>query len=156
MNMDVVWTGARGPAKLTAADNWANAIKTYRASVDVYRHMLILREQRRQAPPRRASPASSERGSAAPRPFAVVDTRFPKDLTRRERDVARLLTLGYSNAQIAETLVISLGTTANHVAHILAKLGVANRAQVVARLLQPAPDDGADLRLHALDTHLTD
>jgi hypothetical protein len=27
---------------------------------------------------------------------------------------------------------------------------------VVARLLQPAPDDGADLRLHALDTHLTD
>ena len=59
----------------------------------------------------------------------------PAGLTGRECEVASLLVLGYTNTQIAEALVITPGTTANHVAHILAKLGVVNRSQAVARLL---------------------
>ena len=122
----------------------------YRESVDVYRHVLNLRERRRQTPAghsRDSGMPQPERASASPTPGDAVDTRLPKDLTPREREVAQLLVLGYSNAQIAERLVITSGTTANHVAHILSKLGVANRAQVVARVLQPNADamDGITL-----------
>jgi len=51
-------------------------------------------------------------------------------LTPREREVAALLARGLSNRAIGEVLVISEGTTALHVQHILGKLGLASRAQV--------------------------
>jgi hypothetical protein len=60
--------------------------------------------------------------------------------------VADLLARGYSNQQIADALVLTRGTVANHVAHILAKLGVANRTQVAAWVLDPTAigqEDGA-------------
>jgi DNA-binding NarL/FixJ family response regulator len=53
-------------------------------------------------------------------------------LTTRERDVAMLIARGLTNRQIANELVIGAGTVANHVGHILEKLGCANRAQVAA------------------------
>ena len=53
-------------------------------------------------------------------------------LTPRQREIARLIAYGYTNAQIAARLVLECGTVANHVAHILGRLGVANRAQVAA------------------------
>lgn len=56
-------------------------------------------------------------------------------LTRREQDVAALLARGLTNDQIADELIISVATVRVHVEHILAKLGVHSRAQVVARLL---------------------
>jgi two-component system response regulator DevR len=40
---------------------------------------------------------------------------------------------GLSNQQIAEALVIAEKTAINHVAHVLDKLGVQSRAQLVAR-----------------------
>ena len=48
-------------------------------------------------------------------------------LTERERDILRLLALQLSNEEIAETLCISRRTAETHVAHVVAKLGVANR-----------------------------
>jgi DNA-binding NarL/FixJ family response regulator len=56
-------------------------------------------------------------------------------LTSRECEVAKLIARGYTNRQIAQALVVTEGTAANHVAHILSKLGVANRTQVAARML---------------------
>ena len=53
-------------------------------------------------------------------------------LSRREQEVALLIAQGMSNRQIAEQLVITEGTAANHVNHILSKLGLNNRAQVAA------------------------
>jgi DNA-binding CsgD family transcriptional regulator len=53
-------------------------------------------------------------------------------LTRRERDVAALVVRGHSNRRIAEELVISERTAANHVEHILGKLGFHARAQIAA------------------------
>jgi DNA-binding CsgD family transcriptional regulator len=61
--------------------------------------------------------------SAAPGP--IPDSR----LTGRELEVLGLLAEGASNRQIAERLVISENTAANHVRSILAKTGVANRTQ---------------------------
>jgi len=40
---------------------------------------------------------------------------------------------GLSNREIAEKLIISLGTAKTHIHNIYGKLGVRNRAQCVAR-----------------------
>jgi NarL family two-component system response regulator LiaR len=62
--------------------------------------------------------------------------RLGKDLTNREREVLALLAEGYSNAQIAEALIVSLSTIKYHVHGILGKLGAANRAEAVALAMQ--------------------
>lgn len=54
-------------------------------------------------------------------------------LSRRERDVLKLIALGYSNQQIAEQLFISLHTVKTHAQRVNAKLGVKRRTQAVAR-----------------------
>lgn len=53
-------------------------------------------------------------------------------LTAREMEVARLVTQGLSNREIARTLVISERTADAHVEHILNKLGFNSRAQIAA------------------------
>jgi PAS domain S-box-containing protein len=55
-----------------------------------------------------------------------------RPLTPREQDVVALLAGGLSNSQIATELVISAATVRVHVEHILSKLGLHSRAQVVA------------------------
>ena len=57
-------------------------------------------------------------------------------LTARELEVLDLLAMGKPNQAIAAELVISLDTVKSHVAHIMAKLEVANRTQAVARTRQ--------------------
>jgi predicted ATPase/DNA-binding CsgD family transcriptional regulator len=56
----------------------------------------------------------------------------PGSLTRREREIAELITRGLSNKEIANTLVISQRTAEGHVEHILAKLGFTTRVQIAA------------------------
>jgi two-component system, NarL family, response regulator LiaR len=58
------------------------------------------------------------------------------DLTAREREVLRALALGRSNRQIASMLQISEETVKTHVAHLLAKLEVENRAQAIVQSLK--------------------
>jgi DNA-binding CsgD family transcriptional regulator len=53
-------------------------------------------------------------------------------LTNREREVAALLAEGLTNGQIAQRLYISTKTASVHVSNILAKLGMASRAEVAA------------------------
>jgi DNA-binding CsgD family transcriptional regulator len=53
----------------------------------------------------------------------------PDGLTTREIGVLRLLGAGASNREIAEQLVISENTAANHVRNILVKIGAGNRTQ---------------------------
>jgi len=52
-------------------------------------------------------------------------------LTAREIDVTRAIAQGKANAEIAADLYISEWTVKTHVAHILRKLGLRDRAQVV-------------------------
>ena len=53
----------------------------------------------------------------------------PAGLTLREIEVLQLLARGLSNKKIAEALVISPKTVANHVEHIYAKIDASTRAQ---------------------------
>jgi NarL family two-component system response regulator LiaR len=49
------------------------------------------------------------------------------DLTKREREVLALVAQGLSNQEIADRLVLSVGTVRLHVSNILAKLDAPNR-----------------------------
>ncbi len=53
-------------------------------------------------------------------------------LTNRELEVLQLIADGYTNRQIAETLIISTGTVKYYTSHIYSKLQVASRTQAVA------------------------
>ena len=76
-----------------------------------------------------AKPEDAERRAAALRALEV--------LTPRERDVAVAVAEGLSNQEVAERLYLGLATVKTHVAHLFAKLGVANRVQI-ARLVHDA------------------
>jgi DNA-binding NarL/FixJ family response regulator len=56
-------------------------------------------------------------------------------LTERETQVARLLVLGHTNAEIADVLVISQRTVETHRARLLEKLGVRTRAELVQKVI---------------------
>ncbi len=65
-----------------------------------------------------------------------------EELTPRERDVLNLIGQGLTNQQIADQLVVEVGTIKTHVHNILKKLDVANRKEAAAYL--PYLDDQAD------------
>jgi DNA-binding NarL/FixJ family response regulator len=69
---------------------------------------------------------------AAPDEPLAERTLEASDLTKREREVLRLLARGLAQGEIARELVISEKTVATHIQHILEKLGVHSRAQAVA------------------------
>jgi DNA-binding CsgD family transcriptional regulator len=56
------------------------------------------------------------------------------DLTLREREVAQLLARGATNDEIARSLWISRHTVKDHAKAVYAKLGVASRAELSAKL----------------------
>jgi LuxR family transcriptional regulator, maltose regulon positive regulatory protein len=57
-------------------------------------------------------------------------------LTRREREILQLLSMGLSNQEMAEKLVIAEGTLKRHVANLYQKLGVHNRTQAIRHFHQ--------------------
>jgi DNA-binding NarL/FixJ family response regulator len=71
-------------------------------------------------------------------------TRIPRfappkeldDLSERERDVFRLIARGLSNAEIGQELYISDTTVKTHITHILQKLNLRDRVQVVVLAYQ--------------------
>jgi predicted ATPase/DNA-binding CsgD family transcriptional regulator len=64
------------------------------------------------------------------RPVAVRPSGVTTALTSREQEVAALVARGMTNRQIAADLVITEGTAANHVKHILARLTLDSRVQI--------------------------
>ncbi|TCL86217.1 LuxR family two component transcriptional regulator [Curtobacterium sp. PhB142] len=61
--------------------------------------------------------------------------RFP-DLTPREADVLERIAAGRTNPQIAAELFLTVPTVKSYVNQVFAKLGVATRAEAVARVLR--------------------
>jgi LuxR family maltose regulon positive regulatory protein len=71
------------------------------------------------------------RKTGAPTPSAPQPLIEP--LSERELEVLRLAAQGLSNQEIADRLVISVGTVKTHVHNILGKLEVRGRTQAAAR-----------------------
>jgi two-component system, NarL family, response regulator NreC len=57
-------------------------------------------------------------------------------LSEREHEILRLLALGHTNQEIAETLFLSVRTVDTHRAHIMQKLRISTRAEVVRYALE--------------------
>ena len=55
-------------------------------------------------------------------------------LTDREREIAQLIILGYSNEEISSNLCISLSTTKKHVYNIFNKYGVSSRMALIRHM----------------------
>jgi predicted ATPase/DNA-binding CsgD family transcriptional regulator len=66
-----------------------------------------------------------------------------QELTERERKVVILIARGLSNGEIAGELVLSKRTVEKHIANILSKLGVTNRAQIVRWAIENGLTDSA-------------
>jgi DNA-binding NarL/FixJ family response regulator len=68
-----------------------------------------------------------------------------QELTERETEVLRLVAKGYTYGQIAERLVISVRTVQNHVQHILGKLQLRGRYELMRYAIHRGLDrDDAD------------
>jgi pimeloyl-ACP methyl ester carboxylesterase/DNA-binding CsgD family transcriptional regulator len=65
-----------------------------------------------------------------PDPPPIAKQQVP--LSEREVEVLQLVASGKTNQEIADALVISVRTAANHVSHILAKTGLSNRTELAA------------------------
>jgi ATP/maltotriose-dependent transcriptional regulator MalT len=66
-------------------------------------------------------------------PSTSVNPILDDPLTPRELEVLRLLASGLTNPQIAERLVIGVGTVKTHTLNIYSKLGVSSRTQAILR-----------------------
>ncbi len=79
-----------------------------------------------------------------------------RPLTVREFEVARAIAAGMTNGEIAAELFVSPKTVSAHVEHMLAKLGVARRAEIaawvatVSRVEAPAPRAGGQVSASAI------
>jgi two-component system, NarL family, response regulator NreC len=78
---------------------------------------------------RYVDPAMGARIAAADAEAAQAEEQDP--LSDREREVLRLLALGHTNQEIAKSLFISVRTAETHRAHIMQKLRISTRAELV-------------------------
>jgi DNA-binding NarL/FixJ family response regulator len=67
---------------------------------------------------------------------AAQESAPAEQLTRRERDVLRLIALGQTNREIGETLCLTVSTIKTHVEHVIDKLGVSDRTQAAVRAIE--------------------
>ena len=112
---------ALGPEAFTAA--WT-AGRMLRSEVAITEALAMAEEL---ATAQGAAPDSAVQ---APRKPPGCD-RSP-GLTAREQEVLRLIAAGRSNAEIAEALYITPRTASTHASHMLDKLGLTSRAELIA------------------------
>jgi LuxR family maltose regulon positive regulatory protein len=79
---------------------------------------------------------AADHSSAPPSSLDVersTDARRPESLSARELQVLRLIASGLSNQQIADELILAVGTVKKHTHNIYRKLNVRRRGRAVAR-----------------------
>ncbi len=86
---------------------------------------------------------------------AVVRVESPADspaaiggLSKREREIARLLVAGYSGVNVAAISGLSENTVRTYVRRLYHKLDVANRADLVRKLMLPSPQAAPESVAH--------
>lgn len=89
-------------------------------------HSLLAPEVTRPVITRGLDPATTDQVGISPANQKALD-----QLTAREAEVLRLVARGLSNSEAAEELFVGAATVKTHVSACLAKLGLANRVQLV-------------------------
>ena len=92
--------------------------------------LLILFFLSRRAPQQQPSREQQFRSTFTRPEFSTDHHNLWNELTRREKDVARLAAQGYSNAEIAAELGIRYKTVDAHLQRIYQKLKVRSRTQL--------------------------
>jgi len=128
----IVSLGARAVVPLTDPPAVVSALLSFVAAGGTYLPMAILSHI---PAPGAAKTARDGAGAAA---LSLDDPRF-KVLTRRQREVLRLINQGLSNEEIAEAIGVTLNTVKSHVSSMLKALGVKRRTQAM-RMLSPAEE----------------
>lgn len=142
------------PHRLALAGDWRGAAAAWRDRENPYETALALLDADDPVAVREAHDILVELGAHGVLPKAIQRLRelrapLPRGprpstatnvagLTEREAEIARLLSVGLSNNEIAEQLVLSTKTVAHHVSAVLGKLGVRRRAEVAGRLATEA------------------
>lgn len=108
---------ARAALQFTLTRLWLSAPGSRRPWLRSYVERILSRF------PEEARPAET-----SPRAAAAL-----AGLSRREKQVLKLVAQGLSNPEIAEQLVLSEGTVKTHVSHIYGKLGLQNRIEAINR-----------------------
>jgi LuxR family maltose regulon positive regulatory protein len=75
-----------------------------------------------------------EEGAEQVHPAQTPSASLIEPLSERERDVLKLVAAGLASEDVAQELVISLGTVRTHLKHIYGKLDAHNRVQAVERV----------------------
>lgn len=142
------------PHRLALVGDWRAAAAAWRDRENPYETALALLDADDPVAVREAHDILVELGARGVLPKAIQRLRELKaplprgprastatnvaGLTEREAEIARLLSAGLSNNEIAEQLVLSTKTVAHHVSAVLGKLGVRRRAEVAGRLAAEA------------------
>lgn len=102
-------------------------------------HQLAQREQERNGQaPRSPQPQAQKQAQEKAEPRFAIEQLAPPgyqldlSLTKREREVLRLVAEGHTDREVAEALVISPRTVNRHLSNIFVKLDVPGRAAAVA------------------------
>jgi LuxR family maltose regulon positive regulatory protein len=78
--------------------------------------------------------ATAPPAKAAPAPVLAPGIEpLIEPLSERELEVLRYVATGLSDRQVAETLIVAIGTVKRHLNNIYGKLGVHSRTQALAR-----------------------
>src|SRR5437773_7211996 len=111
---------------------WAYQVHRYRESVALFQQVLHRRARQRATPQGLTLLKASRDVQARPRAFSDISKvkSIRTALTPRQLEIATLIAGGLSNSEIADRLVVTKGTVANHVEHILRRLGFHCRTQV--------------------------
>ena len=121
-------------ATLTLADRLLAAADVYHAMTEPRPHRGPLgpgpaaRELRAEVTAGRLDSEAAEAVLAAAGHRVPARRAWPGGLTAREVEVLGLLARGHSTRDIAQALVVTPKTAANHIEHIYTKLGISSRA----------------------------
>jgi DNA-binding CsgD family transcriptional regulator/GAF domain-containing protein len=137
VDRDVLWTFAEGFGRLYERAVLLERIRAQHRSVRELFEMAegtmeSLTEAEIELVPRDEDEATPPEGM----PFAEVlpvPASIDELLTAKEQEVLALMVRGFSNAAIAEHLVIKVGTAKSHVKQILRKLGAVNRSAAISK-----------------------
>jgi DNA-binding CsgD family transcriptional regulator len=127
---------AARPFVALARLDWADALRTY-PGPDTRSQARELARQAAAEAHRLDMPGPADRAERLTRDIEQ-DIHAADPLTRREREIAGLISAGLTNRAIADRLVLSERTIEGHVRSILGKLRLTNRTELAAWALREA------------------